>query len=91
MNVLSDREWKTKYTPDDGDLVKLFYVPVLECAVRYDRTTGYFAASALALVVASGIAVFAGSLLSQSLNEKLVGRVAGSIFILVGIWTIVRS
>lgn len=49
MTVLSDREWKTKYTPDDGDLVKLFYVPVLECAVRYDRTTGYFAASALAL------------------------------------------
>ncbi len=49
MSVLSDREWKTKYTPDDGDLVKLFYVPVLECAVRYDRTTGYFAASALAL------------------------------------------
>ncbi len=50
-----------------------------------------FAASALALVVASGIAVFAGSMLSQWLNEKLVGRVAGSVFILVGIWTIVRS
>ncbi len=30
MSILSDREWKTKYTPDDGDLVKLFYVPVLE-------------------------------------------------------------
>lgn len=33
----------------DGDLVKLFYIPALECAVRYDRTTGYFSAAALAL------------------------------------------
>ena len=49
MSLLTDREWKTKYTPDDGDLVASFYVPALESAVRYDRTTGYFAASALAL------------------------------------------
>jgi hypothetical protein len=38
-----------KYTPDDGDLVTLFYVPALECAVRYDRLTGYFRARALTL------------------------------------------
>ena len=25
--ILSDRTWKLKYTPDDGDLVRLFYVP----------------------------------------------------------------
>ena len=47
--MLPDREWKLKYTPEDGDLVKLFYVPVLEDAERYDRLTGYFNASALAL------------------------------------------
>jgi len=29
--------------------VKLLYQPMLECAVRYDRLTGYFSASALAL------------------------------------------
>ncbi len=40
-----------KYTPDDGDLVEQFYVPALECAVRYDRSTGYFGAAALALAV----------------------------------------
>ena len=34
MSLLCDREWKLKYTPDDGNLVTLFYVPVLECAVR---------------------------------------------------------
>ena len=37
-----------KYTPDEGDLVRLFYVPALRSAVRYDRQTGYFSARALA-------------------------------------------
>ena len=45
----ADHAWQLKYTPDDGDLVRLFYVPALACAVRYDRLTGYFQASALAL------------------------------------------
>ena len=47
--MLGDRNWRRKYTPDDGDLIKLFYVPVLEDAERYDRLTGYFNAGALAL------------------------------------------
>jgi SNF2 family DNA or RNA helicase len=46
---LADRQWRLKYTPDDGDLVRLFYVPALEAAVRYDRSTGFFSASALTL------------------------------------------
>ncbi len=49
MSLLCDREWRLKYTPDDGDLITLFYVPALECAVRYDRLTGYFKARALTL------------------------------------------
>ena len=47
--MLRDHEWKLKYTPDDGDLVTLFYIPALEDAERYDRLTGYFNAGALAL------------------------------------------
>ena len=47
--MLSDRTWNFKYTPDDGDLVTLFYVPALEDAKRYDRLTGYFNARALTL------------------------------------------
>ena len=46
---LAARDWKLKYTPEDGDLVRLFYVPALEDARRYDRLTGYFNAGALAL------------------------------------------
>ena len=47
--MLQDREWRIKYTADDGDLVEQFYIPALETAVRYDRLTGYFSASALSL------------------------------------------
>ena len=47
--MLADRTWQLKYTPDDGNLIELFYVPVLEDAERYDRLTGYFNAGALAL------------------------------------------
>ena len=46
--MLGDRTWNLKYTSDDGDLVRLFYVPALENAQRYDRLTGYFNAVALA-------------------------------------------
>ena len=47
--MLGSRTWKLKYTLDDGDLVKLFYIPALEAAERYDRLTGYFNAHALTL------------------------------------------
>ena len=47
--MLQDREWRLKYTADDGDLVRQFYIPALEDAERYDRLTGYFNAGALAL------------------------------------------
>ena len=47
--MLRDRTWQLRYTPDDGDLVRLFYVPALQDAQRYHRLTGYFNAAALAL------------------------------------------
>ena len=47
--MLADHSWRLKYTPDDGDLVRLFYLPALEDAERYDRLTGYFKAGALTL------------------------------------------
>ena len=48
----SDRDWQVKYTPDDGNLVNLLYLPALDCAVRYDRLTGYFQAKALVPCIA---------------------------------------
>ncbi|MEW5722288.1 MAG: SNF2-related protein, partial [Thermodesulfobacteriota bacterium] len=42
---------KTYYSPGHGHLVMGFYIPALSCAVRYDRSTGYFNAPALALAM----------------------------------------
>jgi len=47
--TLRDYDWRLKYTPENGDLVAGLYVPALRHAVRYDRLTGYFQATALAL------------------------------------------
>ena len=47
--MLNDRDWQFKYTPEDRDLVRVFYIPALQDAERYDRLTGYFDAGALAL------------------------------------------
>ena len=47
--MLRDHVWQLKFTPESGDLVERFYIPVLEDAERYDRLTGYFSAGALAL------------------------------------------
>src|ERR1035438_10776358 len=55
MSLLTEREWRTSYRHEDGDLIELFYNPALTCAVQYDRMTGYFSADALALA-ARGIA-----------------------------------
>ena len=62
-------DWKLKYTPDDGDLVELFYLPALEDAKRYDRLTGYFSASALRLA-ARGIE---GLVRNKGLMRLIVG------------------
>jgi ERCC4-related helicase len=47
--LLKSGAWATSYRHEDGNLVELFYVPALSCAATYDRMTGYFSASALAL------------------------------------------
>jgi len=49
-----------------------------------------FIGSALALVVASGLAVFFGGFLSQWVNEKVMAKVAGVAFIAVGLWSLLK-
>lgn len=49
MSRLRERTWLTKYHADAGSLVLRFYEPALACAVRYDRTSGYFTARSLTL------------------------------------------
>ncbi len=53
------------------------------------KLTVFFGAS-LALIVASGIGVLAGGLISQYLNPRYLHYIAGIGFIGIGIWTLVR-
>jgi putative Ca2+/H+ antiporter (TMEM165/GDT1 family) len=50
-----------------------------------------FAGASLALIVASGIGVLAGGLVSQYVSEKVLNYVAGAGFIAIGVWTLVRG
>ncbi len=52
--LLRDRTWKPRYSGSGSELVRAFWIPALSCAVRYDRTTGYFTAPALT-VAARGL------------------------------------
>jgi len=54
------------------------------------KLTVFFGAS-LALIVASGIGVFAGSLISQFISEKQLHYIAGIGFLGIGIWTILKA
>jgi putative Ca2+/H+ antiporter (TMEM165/GDT1 family) len=49
-----------------------------------------FLGSSLALVVASGLAVFFGAVLSQWIDEKVMSKIAGTAFIAVGLWTLMK-
>jgi SNF2 family DNA or RNA helicase len=49
VSLLPDFEWQTKYDADGRRLVDTFFIPALESATRYDRTTGYFSAGVLML------------------------------------------
>jgi hypothetical protein len=51
MPKLQDYPWKVKYTPDNSRIVEDLYIPALQCAQRYWRTTGYFQAEAFALAM----------------------------------------
>ena len=50
-----------------------------------------FAGASLALIVASGIGVLAGSIISQQISEKYLHYAAGTGFIAIGIWTLLRA
>lgn len=50
-----------------------------------------FIAASLALVLTSALGVLAGTLLSHWINPKTLGILAGVAFIVIGVFTLVRS
>lgn len=50
-----------------------------------------FLGASLALILASGLGVLAGGLISQYVNEKYLHYIAGAGFIAIGVWTILTA
>jgi putative Ca2+/H+ antiporter (TMEM165/GDT1 family) len=50
-----------------------------------------FAGASLALVLASAIGVLAGSAISHYVSEKTLNYVAGTGFVVIGVWTLLRA
>jgi putative Ca2+/H+ antiporter (TMEM165/GDT1 family) len=50
-----------------------------------------FIGASLALVFASAIGVLAGDLISGHVNERYLNYAAGTGFVLIGVWTILRA
>jgi hypothetical protein len=70
-----------------------------ECSCKWSTIDGsqavgkltVFIAASAALVVATGIGVLAGGLLSQHVSPSTLKYVAGAGFIAIGIWTLLRA
>ena len=57
---------------------------------QVSKLTVFFGAS-LALIVASGIGVLAGGVISQYISEKFLHYIAGIGFMGIGIWTLLKA
>lgn len=63
-------------------------VTMLFAADREVSKWTVFFAAALALAATSAIGVAAGALLTQYINVKMMSLLAGSAFIVIGVWTL---
>mgnify|MGYP001605382283 FL=1 len=79
----------TIFLAEVGDKTQLAII--LYAADPASKKLSVFLGSALALVVASGIGVIAGSFLSNQIRQRWISWVAGMGFIAVGIWTIIKA
>ena len=67
------------------------FVTLLYASNAQHSKLSVYIGSSLALMFASGVAVLAGVGLSNWFDERIMARVAGIAFILVGLWTYVRA
>ncbi len=79
----------TIFVAEVGDKTQI--ATVLYAADPENKKLSVFLGSALALVVASGIGVLAGSFIFRHMSHRWISWVAGIGFIAVGIWTIIKA
>jgi putative Ca2+/H+ antiporter (TMEM165/GDT1 family) len=79
----------TIFIAEIGDKTQL--ATLLFAADREVSKLTVFAGASLALIVAAGIGVLAGGLISNYISEKVLNYLAGAGFIAIGLWTILRA
>jgi SNF2 family DNA or RNA helicase len=47
---LKDRSWRISYSSNENNPIADFYIPALECAIQYDRKSGFFGSAILSKV-----------------------------------------
>ncbi len=72
-----------------GDKTQLAIV-LFSADRQISRMAVFFAAS-LALVTATAVAVLAGEIISRYVSEKFLRYAAGAGFLIIGLWTLVKS
>jgi len=72
-----------------GDKTQL--ATVLFSADREVSKMSVFIAASLALITATAVAVLAGEMISRYISERYLRYAAGAGFIIIGLWTLVRS
>lgn len=79
----------TIFIAEIGDKTQL--ATLLFAADKQVSKLTVFAGASLALIVAAGIGVLAGGIISNYVSEKFLNYLAGTGFIIIGIWTILRT
>ena len=79
----------TIFIAEIGDKTQL--ATLLFAADKQVSKLTVFAGASLALVVAAGIGVLAGGLISNYVSEKFLNYLAGTGFIVIGLWTMLRA
>lgn len=79
----------TVFAAELGDKTQLSTM-VFAASPEHGKMTVFFGA-ALALIASTALGVFAGQLIGERLNPRLLGRIAGIAFIAIGIWTLWRA
>ena len=79
----------TIFIAEIGDKTQL--ATLLFAADKQVSKLTVFTGASLALVIAAGIGVLAGGLISNYVSEKFLNYLAGSGFIAIGIWTIFKA
>lgn len=79
----------TVFLAELGDKTQM--VTLLFAADRDKSKLTILIAAAGALLVSSAVGVLAGSLLSEWVSRRVLSWAAGSAFIIIGAWTILRA